>query len=57
MKKIILSRKYLVVMSIFIVLYACISVLMYKDTLKSKPETMLSFNEKKFRVLAKSKEG
>ena len=46
MKKIILSRKYLVVMSIFIVLYACISVLMYKDTLKSKPETMLSFNEK-----------
>ncbi len=35
MKKIILSRKYLVVMSIFIVLYACISVLMYKDTLKS----------------------
>ncbi len=45
MKKIILSRKYLVIMSIFIILYACISVAIYKDTLKSKPETMISFNE------------
>ncbi|PIH04324.1 ABC transporter permease [Clostridium combesii] len=55
-KKIVLSRKYIVAMSIFLVLYACMSVLMCKDTLKSKPETMLSFNEKNLEYWQKEKE-
>lgn len=54
-KKIILSRKYIVAMSIFFALYACMSVLMCKDTINSKPEIALSKNQKKFGVLAKTK--
>ncbi|MCS4515867.1 hypothetical protein JTS93_04270 [Clostridium botulinum] len=45
-KKIILSRKYIVAMSIFFALYACMSVLMCKDTINSKPEIALSKNQK-----------
>ncbi len=33
-------------MSIFLVLYACMSVLMCKDTINSKPEISLSKNQK-----------
>ncbi len=42
-------------MSIFFALYACMSVLMCKDTINSKPEIALSKNQKKFGVLAKTK--
>ncbi|WP_434303870.1 ABC transporter permease subunit [Clostridium botulinum] len=55
-KKIILSRKYIVAMSIFLVLYACMSVLMCKDTLNSKPEILLSNNEKNLGYWQKEKE-
>ncbi len=55
MKKIILSRKYIVAMGIFIVLYACMSVLMCKDTINSKPEISLSKKSKKIWSIGRKK--
>ncbi|MCC5438696.1 ABC transporter permease subunit [Clostridium botulinum] len=55
-KKIILSRKYIVAMSIFFALYACMSVLMCKDTINSKPEIALSKNQKNLEYWQKEKE-
>ncbi|MCS4526437.1 hypothetical protein JTS98_10045 [Clostridium botulinum] len=55
-KKIILSRKYIVAMSIFFALYACMSVLMCKDTINSKPEIALSKNQKNLEYWQKQKE-
>ncbi len=55
-KKIVLSRKYIVAMSIFLVLYACMSVLMCKDTINSKPEISLSKNQKNLEYWQKEKE-
>ncbi|AJD28943.1 ABC transporter permease subunit [Clostridium botulinum] len=55
-KKIILSKKYIVAMSIFFVLYTCMSVLMCKDTINSKPEIALSKNQKNLEYWQKEKE-
>lgn len=54
-KKTISSKKYIISMGIFLILYMAIGFLMCKDTLSSKPENLLNMNEKSLQYWLKEK--
>lgn len=54
-KKIILSKKYIIAMSIFLILYSGVTFLICRDTMNLKPEILLNKNKTYMEYLKKEK--